>query len=168
MAVTCCGLLVFNLSRGRHDLPRNRNRPFARFHHRQHGAPMSRALLQLQRDFEESEGDGTSSSAADRTLDDDIVQAGLRARLDAVAVAKEHVCNLRRLSDQAPPARSNPATAPLDAHRPKRARRPRRLAALSLSLSLSQAWLQVSTRLTHTHARTHTLTHTHTHTLTCP
>ena len=65
---------------------------------------MSRALLQLQQDFEASEGEEEATTlAAEVTLDDDaIVQAGLRAELEGLAAAKEHVISLRRLSDQAP------------------------------------------------------------------
>ena len=65
---------------------------------------MSRALLQLQQDFEASEGEEEATTlAAEGTLDDDaIVQAGLRAELEGLAAAKEHVISLRRLSDQAP------------------------------------------------------------------
>ena len=67
---------------------------------------MSRALLELQREFEEAEGGGDSASAAEGSQDDAIVQAELRAKLDALAIAKEHVCNLSRLSQQAEEARA--------------------------------------------------------------
>ena len=64
---------------------------------------MSRALLQLQQDFEASdEEEEATTSAAEGALDDEAtLQAGLRAELDGLAAAKEHVISLRRLSDQA-------------------------------------------------------------------
>ena len=67
---------------------------------------MSRALLELQREFEEAEGGGDSAPAAECSQDDSVVQAELRAKLDALAIAKEHVCNLSRLSQQAEEARA--------------------------------------------------------------
>ena len=72
---------------------------------------MSRALLQLQRDFESSE-ETSAEDGTPATFDDDdmeaigVVQAGLRAELDAVATAKQHVCSLRRISDQGVEART--------------------------------------------------------------
>ena len=64
---------------------------------------MSRALLQLQQDFEASEAEEATTSAAEGALDDEAtLQAGLRAELEGLAAAKEHVISLRRLSDQAP------------------------------------------------------------------
>jgi len=65
---------------------------------------MSRALLQLQQDFEASdEEEEATTLAADGAPDDDAtVQAELRAELEGVAAAKEHVISLRRLSDQVP------------------------------------------------------------------
>ena len=60
-----------------------------------------RAMLELQRDLEASEEEAITC-AADGTDDDDaIAQAGLRAKLDAVAAAKEHMRSLRHLSHQA-------------------------------------------------------------------
>ena len=67
---------------------------------------MSRALLELQREFEEAEGGGGSDSAAECSQDDAMVQAELRAKLDALAIAKEHFRNLSRLSHQAEEARA--------------------------------------------------------------